>query len=102
MIEQLKKPMQQLKAVAGNKPVIIAELASHYRPTNKSKAAWIRNGYKKTYAKWPRIKAIMYLNTDAPKQEWGHPDWRLSRPDDGSAQDAYAEISALWKFKGSL
>jgi hypothetical protein len=97
----LVKPMSQLWAVT-KKPVIISELASHYRPTTKSKAAWIRNGYTATYNKWSRIKAIMYLNSDDPKKDFGHPDWRLSKPGDGSAQKAYAEMSAKYKFQGSL
>jgi hypothetical protein len=102
MVKQLEKPMKQLWQVAGNKPVIVAELASHFRPTSKSKAAWIKNGYNKSFRKWSRIKAVMYLDTDQPKKQWGHPDWRLSKPNDGSAQAAYAEMSARWKFKGSL
>jgi mannan endo-1,4-beta-mannosidase len=97
----LERPMGQLWKVT-RKPVIVAELASHFRPTSRSKAAWIRNGYVKTYDRWSRIKAIMYLDSDQPKQQWGHPDWRLRKPGDGSAQAAYTAISEKHKFTGSL
>lgn len=97
----LQKPMSQLWAVT-HKPVIVAELASHFLPKKKSKATWIKNGYVKAYNNWGRIKAIMYLNSDQPKHQWGHPDWRLSKPGNGSAQSAYTAISKKYKFKGSL
>jgi hypothetical protein len=97
----LVKPMSQLSKVT-HKPVIVAELASNYLPKKKSKATWIKNGYVKAYRGWGRIKAIMYLNSDQPKHEHNHPDWRLSKPGNGSAQAAYAAISKKYKFKGSL
>lgn len=101
MVKVLRRPMKQLWQIT-HKPVIISELASHFRPLSKSKANWIKYGYNKTYRKWGRIKAIMYLDTRQPKQIWGHPDWRLVKPNDGSAVDAYAAISAKPKFQGSL
>ncbi len=101
MVKILERPMKQLSQVT-NKPVIVAELASHYLPSSKSKAGWIRNGYLKTYSRWSRIKAVMYLNTEQPHKDWGHPDWRLKKPNDGSAQDAYTWVSRKYKFQGSL
>ena len=88
MKDTLVKPMQQLWSVT-RKPVIVAELASHHLPSTKSKADWIRYGYSRTYDRWSRIKAIMYLDTNQPNKQWGHPDWRLVKPNDGSAVAAY-------------
>ncbi|MFV2064822.1 MAG: hypothetical protein ACC726_15115, partial [Chloroflexota bacterium] len=101
MLTTLKSPMKQLWAVT-KKDVIVAELASNFKPTSKSKATWIKNGYNKVYNRWGRIKAILYLNTNQPKQQWGHPDWRLTKPSNGSALAAYATIAAKPRFKGEL
>lgn len=101
MLSVLEKPMAQLWQVT-HKPVIVAELATHYRPTSKSKANWIKNGYSKTYNRWNRIKAVMYLNTDEPKQQWGHPDWRLVKGQSGAGQEMYSSISSWAKFQGDL
>ena len=98
MMKVLEQPMRQLGKVT-KEPVIVGELASHFKPTSKSKADWIRNGYNGAYSKWPRLKGIMYLNA---KPGFGHPDWRLDKPDDGSALQAYADITSLFKFKGVL
>lgn len=102
MVSILRRPMEQLWQVT-RKPVIVAELASHFLPLTRSKAAWIRNGYDNTYDEWPRIKAILYLDSNQPKQAgFQHPDWRLVKPNDGSALDAYRDVSAMPRFQGSL
>ena len=83
------------------RPIIIAETASHYRGGNK--AGWLRNGYQKIYDRFPRVKAILYLNTDEPHEQSGHPDWRLVKPENGSAEDAYETIAAEKpRFQGKL
>ena len=93
-----KRVEQSLKFT--KKPIILAEVASHYK--RGSKAKWIRNGYLKAYRRQPKVEAIMYLDTNQPHQEMGHPDWRLVRPDDGSAMAAYAAIAAKYKFQGHI
>jgi len=102
MVKVLELPMKRLWQVT-HKPVIISELASHFRPFSKSKAAWIKTGYKKTYSKWSRVKAVLYLDSRQPQETFGHPDWRLVKSKPGeSAEAAYAQISAMPKFQGSL
>ena len=42
----------------------------------------------------------MYLNVDRRADK--HPDWRLVKPNDGSALAAYAAIAAKPSFQGGL
>ncbi|CAN5790791.1 hypothetical protein BH23CHL8_BH23CHL8_09940 [soil metagenome] len=95
----LQGPVGDLMKVT-KRPIIVSELASHFKGGNK--ANWIRKGYNTTYDRWPRVKAVMYLNTDDPHKEFGHPDWRLVKPNDGSALDAYTDIASKGRFKGDL
>lgn len=99
MVETYKQPMKKFRQFT-SKPVIVAETGSHFKGGNK--ARWIKNGYKKVFAKWSKIKAIVYLDTNGPRKAFGHPDWRLSKPKDGSALAAYAAVSSLPRFQGSL
>jgi endoglucanase len=78
------------------RPLIIAELATNKDGGNKP--AWIRDGYKAVYRRWPQIKAIVYLNVDL--RYLGHPDWSLGTP--SGAYSAYESIASLTKFKGTL
>jgi hypothetical protein len=86
------------------KPIFVAELASHFRGGDK--ASWLRNAYSLAYRKHPRIKGIMYLDTDEPHRMMGHPDWRLIKPrrSDGSrpALRAYRSIAAKERFQGRI
>jgi mannan endo-1,4-beta-mannosidase len=97
MTEILEGAVRHMRRVT-RKKIIVAETASHFRPGDK--ARWIRKGYPQVYARWPFIKAVAYLNVDLRSID--HPDWRLSRPNDGSALEAYADISAMAKFQGTL
>jgi hypothetical protein len=94
----LAGPIADLQRLT-RKGIIVAELASHVKGGDK--ARWIRSGYAATYDRWPRVKAVMYLDSGGPKAEWGHPDWRLAKPNDGSALAAYATISADPRFQGA-
>lgn len=98
MVKAYTQPMKKLKFTG--KPIIVAETASNYRNGNKSK--WIRKGYNAVHAKWVKIEGILYLDSDEPHNEVGHPRWKLDKPNDGSAQAAYALISGKTKFEGSL
>jgi len=82
------------------KPVILAEVASG--DAGGSKARWIKQGYKKAYKKYPRIKGIMWLDTNEPHIEAGHPDWSLQVPADQSALAAYRGLAAQGKFRGRI
>ena len=83
------------------KPVIVAELASNKdggpNGVKDDKADWIRNGYEAVYAKYPRVKGIVWLNVDLTRV--GHPDWSLNSPNP-QARQAYEEIVSKAKFKG--
>lgn len=85
------------------KPIILAEVASHWKGGAKfgGKAGWLRTGYQNAY-KINRVKAIMYLDTNQPQLAMDHPDWRLIKPDNLSAQRMYAELAAKPKFQGSI
>lgn len=83
------------------KPVIIAELGSNKYGgptgnTNVDKPTWIKSGYKATYKKYPRIKAIVYLNENLTNV--GHPDWSLNNP--GQSMDAFRDIVNDPRFQG--
>ena len=95
-----RQPMRYLRKLG--KPIIVAENASHW--VGGDKATWIRNGYDRVYKRkrWGRIRAIVYFNTDAPSLSVGQPDWRLIKPDDGSALRAYASIASKRRFQGSV
>ena len=77
------------------KPMIVSETGS--TPIGGDKAAWIRDGYRAVYLKWPGIKAIVYFNIDMRPQ---HKDWRLTSPI--GALDAYRELLSLSQFQGRI
>jgi beta-mannanase len=99
MVSVLESGVRDMMRVT-SKPIIVAELASHFKGGDK--AQWIRRGYKKTRLRWPRIKAILYLDTDEPHIQSNHPDWRLVKPGDGSAVAAYSDIAAMGVFQSQL
>jgi mannan endo-1,4-beta-mannosidase len=99
LVRAYARPMADLRAIT-SKPVIVAETASHFKGGDKAK--WIRAGYKAAYDRWPKLKAIVYLDTKTSGGFVRHPDWRLVKPADGSAKDAYAEIAALERFQGTI
>ena len=83
-----------------NKPLFLAEVGSNHKGGNK--AAWIKQGYNNVYKRFPRVKAIMYLDTDEPHRAVSHPDWRLVKPGDGSAVRAYRLVANSARFKGRI
>ena len=44
----------------------------------------------------------MWLDTNQPALEAGHPDWRLEAPADGSALAAYQSLAAQGKYRGRI
>jgi hypothetical protein len=82
------------------RPIIIAELATDY--LGGDKASWLKQAYQLSYRKYPKIRAIMYLDTDEPHRIAGQPDWRLIKPDDGSALRMYQSIASSRRFQGTI
>ena len=89
----------KLAKAFSKRPIMLAEVASNHVGGNK--AAWIKDGYLKTYQKQPRVKAILYLDTAAVTAQ-RHPSWRLNLPSNDSALRAYANIAKRNPFKGRL
>ncbi|MFN8619343.1 MAG: glycosyl hydrolase [Chloroflexota bacterium] len=95
-----QKSMTAINNITTRKPVIVAETASTPDgPTADAKAGWVANGYPGIYAKWPRIKGVIYFNIDFT--DHGHPDWRLTVPDTGPL-DAYRTLLQDTRFQGSI
>ena len=82
------------------RPIMIAELATDY--LGGDKAAWLKSAYLGSYKKHPKLWAIMYLDTDEPHRIAGQPDWRLVKPDDGSAVAMYQWIASQRRFQGTI
>lgn len=80
------------------KPVILAEVGSNHEGGDK--AAWITQGYKQAYKKFPSIRAMVYLDYDTSTTA-GQPDWRLVVPD-GRALAAYRSVASQKLFKASI
>lgn len=94
LADVLERPMRDLRDVT-DKPVYVIEVGSS--DVGGDRATWLREGYSAAYERWPRIKALIYLDTDQPHREVGHPDWSLG-PDDGPAVGAYRELVADPRF----
>lgn len=86
------------------KRVIVTETGSDFRGRNRSKAAWLRDGYAAVYKRWPQIVAIAYFHVDM--RETGDPkhpeNWSLDSPSDGSAMRAYRRLLTQTRFRGSI
>lgn len=95
----LEKPMRDLRKVT-RKPVVIIELGSNRRGGDR--ATWILKGYRAVYHRWNRVKAIVYLDTNQPAVQVGHPDWSLAGSGDQAAVDAYRKIVTDPRFRGRL
>ena len=82
------------------RPIIIAEMATAY--LGGDKASWLKQAYKQSYERFPKIWGIMYLDTDEPNITAGQPDWRLVKPDDGLALRMYQFLATRARFQGRL
>jgi hypothetical protein len=83
------------------KPIIIPEIASSPdAPRGQGKADWIRMGYPAVYSRWPRIRAIVYLNINLRGRPAYHEDWRLRTPASALAQ--YRALLTQPRFMGCL
>lgn len=100
MVKSFTQPMRKIRKFAASKPVIAVETASHFKNGNKAK--WLKKGYNGVYRKWNKLKAIMYLDSNEPHKDFNHPDWRLKKPNNGSAAAQYRKLSAKPEFGGSL
>jgi beta-mannanase len=97
--ELLKNRAKSSRAIT-RKPIIIAEMGTHYK--GGSKGNWINTAYKFAYNKNPSIRGIMYLETDQPHIARNQPDWRLAVGDGGAGMKAYRAIARQNKFKGRI
>jgi beta-mannanase len=99
MVANFKPSMTALSRLT-TKPVIAAEMGAAYVPECSAcdKAAYITNGYPAVYAKWPRLKALVYFDLDM--RFVNQPDWRLSSP--AAALTAYKAIVAQKRFQGTI
>jgi beta-mannanase len=95
----MSDPIRDIQRVTP-RPIVIAETASHWKGGDK--ARWLSTGYERIYDRFPRVKAIMYLNTDQPHVQSNHPDWRLVKPGDLSALGAYETLAGKSHFQGQL
>ena len=95
MLKGFGRVTRQLSRIS-TKPIIAVESASD--GTGGDKATWIAEGYRRVYEALPQVVAIIYLDVDL--RDRGHPDWRLSSPEEALA--AYADIAAMPQFQGRL
>lgn len=95
MVDLYAPAMKAIRALTW-KRVIICETASS--PDGGDKAAWIRDGYREVYRRWPGIIAIVYFDIDM--RSVGHEDWRLESPTGARAE--YRRLLGLARFSGSL
>jgi beta-mannanase len=106
MVAAFNGSMKKFAAGRITKPVIAVEMGSAPDQSNCgsppcTKSDWITTGYPAVYAKWPRIKAIVYFNVNMlPITHGDQPDWTLETPAD--AKPAYAAIAAMPKFQGTI
>jgi hypothetical protein len=95
----IEKRVRASSRITG-RPIIIAELATDY--LGGDKARWLKQAYVGSYKRYPSIWAIMYLDTDIPHLTANQPDWRLVKPDDGSALRMYQTIASSPRFQGTI
>ncbi len=96
MVQTFDLAYRKLRAVT-RKPIIVAETGSS--PEGGSKPRWIREGYPAVYARFPRIKLIVYFNVDSLTMA-NQRDWRLTTP--ARALTAYRAIVAQPRFQGVI
>lgn len=87
-----------IRRVTTKRKMIIPETGTVSGETPRAKAAWISQGYRAVYKRFPAIVAIVYFNVDASMV--GQPDWRLSVTDGSLA--AYKALLTKHKFQGTL
>jgi hypothetical protein len=100
MVYAFKPTMFPLLKVS-TKPIIAVEVGSGPPDpscSTCSKYTWIKSGYPAVRNKWPRVKAIVYMDIDL--RPAGQPDWRLASPPNGL--QAYKEIAANSLFWGTI
>ncbi len=97
--QAIKRPYKNITEFT-NKPWLLAEVASAPDNVGKTKAHWLKSGYKHVYDKLPKVKGIVYMDTNRPQIDEGHPDWRLTSP--ANVLPAYAQLASKPKYQGDL
>jgi hypothetical protein len=100
MVSNFSTSMNAIAKVT-TKPVIAAEVGAAYLPNCAAcdKTAWLRQGYPAVYAKWKKVKAIVFFDINM-KPVANQPDWRLDSP--SSTLAAYRNVVADPRFQGSI
>jgi hypothetical protein len=100
MVQNFKVPMTALGRFT-RKPVIAAELGAAYLPNCGAcdKTAWLRQGYPAVYAKWKRLKVIVYFDINMIPVA-NQPNWKLDSPE--STLQAYRNVVADSRFQGQV
>jgi len=98
MVQTFSKSMTAVTAIT-SKPIIVAETGSYH--VGGDKESWISAGYPAVYAKWPKIKGIVYFNYNGLLEANPKRDWRLATPDNGP-QQAYKGILEDVRFQGTI
>lgn len=103
--ETVVQPLSKFKQFT-RKPVIIAEVGTTDQepPAGElDKDEWIKQGYRKIWANYPQVRAIVYQDVEFIGEAHEHPSWGLDFCKSGcNAVAAYREIASLWKFKGRV
>jgi hypothetical protein len=106
LVDVVEKPVTRLRAMTKTlsyprgKPIILGEVGSNY--VGGDKAHWVTDGYNRVFQRWPGVKAIVYFDVDMTQRSRKDPDWRLVKPQDGTAWNAYRQIAAMPRFRGQL
>nr|WP_206314804.1 glycosyl hydrolase [Streptomyces coryli] len=77
-------------AAARGKPFIVGETGVHRAATDPVQAAWLGETREVIKASYPSLKALVYFHRDGPNED---DDWRVTVPDGGAAQQAFAGIA---------
>ncbi|NGO77903.1 hypothetical protein G6045_19890 [Streptomyces sp. YC504] len=78
-------------ALARGKPFIVGETGVHRSDTHPVQAAWLGAAHSAVKESFPGLKALVYFHRDGTDAD-AH--WRVTVPDRGAAQRAFAAIAA--------
>jgi hypothetical protein len=95
MLTQYTRTIRALREVS-SRPVVAAETG--IAGPNRQRMRWILQGYPEVYARFPRLRGVIYFDVDM--RFAGHPAWNLSTHD-GSIL-GYRAVLADPRFQGRL
>ncbi|MFN8619339.1 MAG: glycosyl hydrolase [Chloroflexota bacterium] len=95
MLQQYGRSIRALREVS-NRGIVAAETG--IAGPNRDRIRWIVQGYPQVYARFPRLRGVIYFDVDM--RFAGHPAWNLTSRD-GSLL-GYREVIADPRFQGGL